>query len=46
MMAVVKVTIKSTPHPDPKRLTDLWSHIVLDELLTKERESEAKPDEH
>ncbi|MNW45487.1 hypothetical protein D3C74_227530 [compost metagenome] len=34
----IEVTVKTIPHPDPQRLIDMWSRIVLKEILDRERE--------
>lgn len=35
---MIRSTIKFVPHPEPQRLIDLWSQIVLKELLRREQE--------
>ena len=40
----VNVTVKLTTHPNPQRLIDMWSNLVLKELLRQEQGSkEAAP---
>lgn len=39
MTAQINVTVKTVPHPDPQRLVDVWSQIVLKELLRREEQS-------
>jgi hypothetical protein len=40
--AQISVTIKTVPHTEPQKLIDLWSKIVLKELLRREQEEESK----
>jgi hypothetical protein len=35
--AEINAVIKTTPHPEPQRLVDLWARIVLKEILRRER---------
>lgn len=42
MSAQISVTIKTVPHTEPQKLIDLWSKIVLKELLRREQEEESK----
>ena len=40
----VNVTVKLTTHPNPHRLIDMWSNLVLKELLRQEQgNKEAAP---
>lgn len=41
MKAQINVTVQTVPHPDSQRLIDIWSRIVLNELLKREREAKA-----
>ncbi|MHA0858225.1 hypothetical protein [Paenibacillus sp. CMAA1364] len=36
--AQITVTVETIPHPEPERLINLWSQIVLKELLRREQE--------
>ncbi|WP_342416243.1 hypothetical protein NST83_01060 [Paenibacillus sp. FSL R10-2782] len=40
MKAKINATVRTIPHPDPQRLIDLWSQIVLKELLRREQEAD------
>lgn len=37
VQANIKVFIKTVDHPDPQRLVDMWSRIVVNELLRREQ---------
>lgn len=41
MKPQINVTVKVVPHPNPQRLVDLWSQVVMKELLRQEQEAEA-----
>lgn len=36
MTTTIRVTIKTVSHPEPERLVDVWSQIVLKELRAQE----------
>lgn len=42
MKTQIKVEVKTIPHPNPQRLIDMWSRIVLNELLKREAGAQAK----
>lgn len=35
---MIRATVKTIPHPNSQKLADLWSQMVLDELLRREKE--------
>lgn len=35
---MIRATVKTIPHPNSQKLTDLWVQMVLDELLRREKE--------
>ncbi|MEK3875177.1 hypothetical protein [Paenibacillus sp. FSL M7-0420] len=37
--AVINVTVKFVPHPDPQRLIDVWAHLILKEILRQEADA-------
>ncbi|WP_438351560.1 hypothetical protein ACP8HI_13500 [Paenibacillus sp. FA6] len=43
--AKITVTVKTIPHPDPQRLINMWSQIVLKELLRRDQEDEGQSSE-
>ncbi|MGG1879101.1 hypothetical protein ABDI30_16230 [Paenibacillus cisolokensis] len=44
MNTQIGITVKTVPHPNPQRLVDIWSQIVLKELLHREQENDEKDD--
>lgn len=44
MKAKINATIHFIPHPDPKRSTDLWAQLIVNEIFKREAESAAKGD--
>ncbi|WP_328802048.1 hypothetical protein T3H97_06465 [Paenibacillus sp. LX16] len=34
--ATIKATVKLVPHPEPKKLVDLWYRIVLNEIYRRD----------
>lgn len=41
MSRKIHITVKTIPHPDQKRLTDLWARMVVSELIKREEANKA-----